>query len=206
MKWIQELYEQTHRLWQQTGMESSGYSIFYSPVVSHPKLLIIGYNPGGDKSSFNENNTEPPKQHDYIVGNYRMARRMRFIFESAGILTELKESVKMNLIYFRSKNIKGLKHSPQSIKYCYDQTKMVIDELHPDLIIVEGLSTFTELGKLLKLEEQNRTHFNSKCILIHSCYGDGDSKVIAIPHPTGARGLTNEHWRRIGKSIRDTIH
>lgn len=201
MKWIQELYEQTHDLWQQTGKDSSGYSIFYSPVVSNPKLLIIGYNPGGDKSSFNENNTEPPKQHDYIVGNYRMAQRMKFIFESAGILPELNASVKMNLIYFRSKNIKSLKHSTETIEYCYIQSKMVIDELRPDLIVVEGFSTFTELSRLLKIEEHNRTHFRGKCILLHSCYIN--SKVIAIPHPTGARGITNEHWRKIGESIRE---
>jgi hypothetical protein len=87
--WINQLYEETERLWEK-HKNPSGYAIFYSPVLINPKIVIIGYNPGGDKQSFSaDNHSRPPDEHEYLKKEYLLAKRMYHIFQYAGLTDEL---------------------------------------------------------------------------------------------------------------------
>ena len=46
-EWIKELYGDTKRKWEAAAKNDSGYAIFYSPTIQSPKIMVIGYNPGG---------------------------------------------------------------------------------------------------------------------------------------------------------------
>jgi hypothetical protein len=202
MEWIKALHNEAHDLWQRAGANPDGYAIFYSPVTTNPPLLIIGYNPGGDTQSFKEPPTAPPQQHDYIVDNYSMAKRIRYIFEAAGILNILEKSVKTNLYYFRSKSAATLKELDEERKnFCLSWTKQIIDHLKPTVILAEGFKTFSELIRLLKVKQISQENMDDKAVMLFSEYNG--IKLIGIPHPTGARGYKNEHWRTIGPLIRD---
>jgi hypothetical protein len=200
MEWITSLYKNTREVWENNGKNSSGYAIFYSPVVNNPNLLIVGYNPGGDERSFKDLPEHPPAEHDYIQGNYRMANRMRYIFQSAEILPVLEKSVKTNLFFFRSKDMSGIKGLEAETKsFCLSQTKQVIDKLKPANILIEGFKTFRELLNLLQLKQTREVSFKDRRVMLTSDYNG--TKLIAIPHPTGARGLTNDHWKEVGRLI-----
>lgn len=201
MEWLKTLYDNTREIWEKNGKSSSGYAIFYSPVATNPELLIIGYNPGGDESSFVEIPEHPPAEHDYITGNYPMANRMRYIFQSAGILPLLENSVKTNLYFFRSNNASGIKDLSEDMKeFCLSQTKQIIDTLTPRMILVEGFETFSEVLKLLRSEQSREIPLNGRVVMLVSDYKG--IKLLGIPHPTGARGLTNEHWKEVGRLIK----
>lgn len=201
MEWLTTLYKETHNRWNEMGSNPQGYAVFYSPVVINPELLIIGYNPGGDESSFVEIPKHPPADHDYIKGNYPMANRMRYIFQSAGILPLLENSVKTNLYFFRSNNASGIGDLSEDVKeFCLSQTKQIIDTLTPRMILVEGFETFSEVLKLLRSQQSREIPFNGRAVMLVSDYKG--IKLLGIPHPTGARGLTNDHWKEVGRLIK----
>ena len=79
----------------------------YSPVSQNPQFMLIGINPGGDESCFDETrDSKIPLEHEYFKEDYRLAEIMRDILKQAGLKQELKQSVKTNLNFFRSKSEK----------------------------------------------------------------------------------------------------
>jgi len=210
MEWVNKLYSETDKIWKENGKDKNGYSIFYSPVKSEPDILIIGYNPGGDESAFIESEIGVPKEHEYFSekdGDYRLAKQMKKIFGNADMLDKLRQSVKFNLIFFRSKNIKELSASKELINFCKNKTREIIDKLQPKLILAEGFETYEELLKLTK--GNKKTIYQNfpvkddkqKCI---SCIGEtGDGiKIIGIIHPSGGHGISDEMLTQIGKNIK----
>jgi len=205
MEWINTLYKNTRAVWEKNGKNSSGYAIFYSPVVDNPELLIMGYNPGGDEGDFSSIPMTPPAEHDYICGNYKMANRMRYIFESANMLENLQNSVKMNLIFFRTKSASTVKQLPaENVTFCYSQTKKIIDSLAPKTILVEGLETFDKLIGLLGVKRmKEHKNIRKKTLMRYSTYNG--IKVLGIPHPSGSHGLYNDDLLEIGHLIQREI-
>jgi hypothetical protein len=94
-----------------------GWGVLYSPIRLRPDLMIIGINPGGDRTDFNENEAlQIPKQHEYFDcsfdnhgkprNGYKLATKTVNVFSDMNLKDLLKGSVKLNLLFFRSRNWK----------------------------------------------------------------------------------------------------
>jgi uracil-DNA glycosylase len=203
MEWIKELYNETNSIWKEYGKHESGYAIFYSPVLYNPKIMIIGYNPGGGNNSFNENDQlAPPMEHDYLISNYRLATNMKKIFAAAGMLDEFGNTVKLNLIFFRSRRADDLQNR-NLIEFCNERVTMIIAELNPETIITEGFKTFSKLIGLCKGEIlKDIPNYHNRIIQEGQI---GKIKVIGLKHPSGARGLSGEVFQAMGENIKDII-
>jgi len=214
MEWIDMLYAETNELWKENGSDKKGYSIFYSPPVFNPDIMIVGYNPGGGENSFDESNASiVPKEHDYFPpnGNYPLARNMRKIFEFAGMTEKLRGSVKFNLIFFRSRNKKEITKNKNLIDFCKNETNKIIINLKPKLILAEGIDTYKELLGITKgynEKDQVFTDKNDKTIHISSTgkTEGGAIKIIGIIHPSGGYGISDDMLTEIGKNIKAELN
>lgn len=201
MQWVDSLYSSMRQLWEKKGKPSSGYDIFYSPVIMNPEVLIIGYNPGGDSSSFTVIPEKPPAEHGYLNGEYDMAKKMRQLFASAGISQKLDKSVKINLFFFRTRNAAEVrKLDDESKSFCLTQTKQVIDTILPKAILVEGFETFEQLAHLLKIKQEKEVKFLDSALMLFSNYNG--IPILGIPHPTGAWKFTGEHWDEVARLLK----
>jgi hypothetical protein len=203
MSWIKSLYKETHEMWEQNGKDPKGYAIFYSPVAIKPKIVLIGYNPGGDESSFNEKKINVPAKHEYITGEYKMARNVKKIFEAADLKNELKNSVKFNLIFFRTKLAKDI-NNKMLIKFSEEKTFDVLERLQPENIIAEGFKTYERLKKLLFANNEKIIRYKERAILIRSMTSNYKN-LIGILHPSGARGVSDLILEEIGKNLKNII-
>lgn len=104
--WVTALLKNVDRKWKavQDEFRLSGYKVFYSPIRFRPGLMIIGLNPGGDLEDFDPSSTQSiPPTHEYLVKRYRLAKRMRCLFNKLGRESLLAASVKLNVIFFRTR-------------------------------------------------------------------------------------------------------
>lgn len=182
----------------------SGFAVFYSPVKENPEYMLIGINPGGDKGAFDEERElKIRSEHEYFVETYPLARKMRALFEKAGLERELKESVKTNLIFFRSEcfrkkkncndvwnNIEpNLRQTMES--FCKEKILELIEIIKPRIILAESLYVFDRLLGMLhqktqKLSDQFRFSKRGRLyqsFLFEDFYVRG---IIGISHLTGS--------------------
>jgi hypothetical protein len=200
--WIDNLYYETKKEWSEHGCGSSGYAIFYSPVVLKCAIMIIGYNPGGGSESFNEKEIKAPTEHDYIKGDYKLAQKMRTVFEELKPEYPLEDTVKLNMIFFRSKKASDLENK-NLIEYCERKVKEIIDTLEPKTIITEGFKTFDNLLKIMNGEElQDNYEENRGKRIVRLGKIKNEVNVVGLIHPSGARGVSNERLKMMGKFIK----
>jgi hypothetical protein len=172
--------------------------------------MIIGYNPGGCEKDFDENNIKVPNIHDYFAhietnSDYKLAKQMKKIFCYADSIKELETSVKLNLIFFRSKQSKDLTNQ-ELINFSKQKVKEIISELHPQLIITEGFTTFNELLFLFKEQELNEEVIeNKERRIIKVGLINQKIKTIGLIHPSGARGISDVILKRLGEFINRKI-
>lgn len=192
-KLTQDFYEQWKAKYQQWR---SGFKVFYSPVYLKPPIIILGYNPGGgeeefitDMEKFEKGDFSLPLQHEYTSMNYPIAKKMRSFFEKHMKL--LETSVKLNLFFFRSKNIDELNKLSPTLRHemeqlCYNKFLEIIDFLKPQLLFVEGLKTYDLIKYILPnfFVESNLILRNRR---LSSVGKWNDIPVYGIIHPTGSR-------------------
>lgn len=54
-EWSENFTEEVYREWKENYSNiETGVKTFYTPVAENPQLMIIGYNSGGEKNSFQE--------------------------------------------------------------------------------------------------------------------------------------------------------
>ena len=203
MSWITDLYKETNEMRRQNGKDPKGYAIFYSPVVINPKIVLIGYNPGGDESSFDEKNINIPAEHEYISSDYKMARNVKKIFEAADLKDELSKSVKFNLIFFRTKLAKDI-NNKMLIRFSEQKALDVLERLQPENIIAEGFKTYERLKKLLPADNEEIIRYKERAILIRSMTSNRRN-LVGMKHPSGARGVSNAVLEEIGKNLKNII-
>lgn len=201
---IADLYEKTKTKWIDCGADDKGYAIFYSPVIQNPKMMIIGYNPGGNKSSFDQNAVSPPEVHEYETFDYRLARNMRTIFKHADLEKDLYASVKLNLIFFRSQRAKDVK--ADTGEWCKSMVKEIITNLKPETIIAEGFATFDALLNLLQIKENN-TGFSELSGKRIGRKAENKNKpfLLGLRHPSGSYGISDLMLTEMGKFLKGNI-
>lgn len=203
MEWVTTLYNQTKELWEQKGKDPKGFAIFYSPIILNPTVALIGYNPGGDETSFEETNITVPPENEYLTADYPMAKKVRKIFEAGDIVWALKDSIKFNLIFFRSKNGKDI-NDKEIIQFCEQKVLEILREIKPKYIISEGFKTYERLKKLLSADEERIIRQGEKAILCIAKIKD-NNPLLGIIHPTGAYGVSDRILTDIGLELKNII-
>lgn len=214
-KWAEELRKEVCLKWKEYEEKlPKGFELFYSPVRMSPDVMIIGFNPGGgtdDVKCYEE--PEPLAEHGYITYGlprpgkkpYRLAEKMYQLFKEMGHEKTLQNSVKLNLIFFRSGDIKEWNNMDKVARkdldnFCCEKVKNVISTLQPKLILTEGLLTYRRLKDLMPIgkkgEKEDVFPIGSRT-LVRSIDSE-PIKLTGIRHPTGGRPpLKNEEWQKI---------
>jgi hypothetical protein len=210
-----QIVAETHERWRSlkgryAGWDS-GFAVFYSPVRERPDLLILGLNPGGDEGSFVETTASRlSTEHDYFAYDYPLAKRMRELFAAIGQTDQLRASVKSNLIFFRTGDIKKwravdpeLRHELEN--FCMARVQRMITALQPKMILTEGIDTFDRL--LEGIDTFDRTLVSDVPVrrpqgrlYVRQSLSAGP-RVVGITHPTGTQ-VSSADWRRIEEELR----
>ena len=216
-QWAENLTKQVFNEWEKNYSDwKQGVKLFYGPVKKLPKLMILTYNPGGDKRSFqkdlirfNEGNFNPYHKHEYVDRNYPLARKMRELFSNN--LDLLEESVALPIMFFRSKDTKMLKKRFQknkrkeAEKFCLEKVKQIIDFLHPQKILIIGVSTHKKLRKKIMIGiNENPPFFSVYPTKKETLYIISNWKsipVLTTRHISGSR-ITIEDIDRLRHQLR----
>lgn len=199
-EWSENFTEEVYREWKENYSEvETGIKTFYTPVTENPPLMIIGYNPGGDKASFQKDKQRfengdfsNPEKSELLTKEYPLARKFRNkIFQDHTNI--LEEAVKFDLIFFRSKKASYLKDQlgedyQEVLDYCYDRSEEVIEKLQPETILLYGISTYDKFQENFQEDfkqlETVKSSSNNRRIF---CKGEWrDIKIFGIIHPSGA--------------------
>jgi hypothetical protein len=211
--WGAALLQEVELKWQglrkiEAAFEA-GYVVFYSPVKLDPELMIIGFNPGGDASDFDPiSAARIPIEHEYIVKEYRIAKRMRSLFEEIGKRDVLERSSKLNLLFFRSSNAKAWKRIDLKVRrdaeqFCSDKIKKIVDTLRPRRVLAEGIETYSCLRRTLGFDsDETKVTSQGRAIVISS--RQGDLQLMGMIHPTGAR-INRSEWATIRESLQKFV-
>ena len=208
--WSQQLTKIVFDEWKSKySFWKEGFEMFYSPVCIHPKLMILTYNPGGDKSSFEHDlkrfesgDFSLPQENEFVTRKYRMAVKMQNFFNRHDTL--LRESVTLTTLFFRSKNTKVWTKCPKQSRkemesFCYKKVNEIIEVLQPLALLILGFKTYVNLKRHLfdRIDYETKTvGYNGNTI----CYiGKWNNKpLFCIPHPTGSR-IKKDDWEKIKK-------
>ena len=158
---------------------------------------------GGDENSFNEEIISIPKEHEYFTENYKLARNVKFIFEEANLTSILKDRVKFNLLFFRSKTAKDIQDK-NLIQFSEEKVLEILNELKPKYIVTEGFDTFEKLKELVNGTEEELIKTDNRAILVVGIAGDG-TPLIEMIHPSGARGISNSILKAMGDNLKVLI-
>ncbi len=190
-----------------------GLEVFYSPVTARPKLMIIGYQPGGDEGHFKKGKKDRferlPEKNAYVVDGYPMAKKLqKHLFPDEGMKL-LEKSVALNLVFFRAPKVaKWKKGLPKQIRremenFSFLKVMEVIQVLKPQMILVLGMGTWDRMksvfgcveGKNLKKKGKRRM------VIKAECFGHD---VFATIHPSGAR-VSNSDWDEIRRLFEQEV-
>lgn len=198
LKW-EELYKKEPKL-------EHGFQGFYSPVSYQPELMVLGLNPGGSKNDFDIRDCEDiPLIHSYYEYKYPLAEKMKSFFEGS-LEPLLRNSVKTNVIFFRSKNMdEWYKLNPvirkEAEDFCNQKVLELINTLKPKRLLLEGIGSYNIIHNVLGLSDENKNVIAPKRkIVIHN--EKDDLKIMGIIHPTGARPrVSNEEFEIIKEAV-----
>ena len=207
-KWATAYIREVHENWlglvQRSPCYKSGYSVFYSPVVMHPGLMVIGYNPGGGSDSFDPTREQQlSTKHDYFVSDYPLARRMRRLFESIGKTSLLASSVKTNMIFFRTRNVDEwnsieLRIRKDLRRFCLEKNIELIRIIQPSVVLTEGIDTYSILKQELRITGDDVLRFKGRSLFIKN--HSSSPKLLGMIHPSGAR-VSNDEWKLIQERL-----
>ena len=144
-----------------------GCHLLFSPLVDMPKILLIGFNPGGEYFKHHGDVAEifePLPEMEYYLNKHSLGEQNKDLFRMAGRESDLKENtVKTNFYFWATDNVADFKQllTAELGRKIFHQarvwTKQLIDGLQPEMIITEGFKAYEEIAVLFpqKLQEEN---------------------------------------------------
>lgn len=123
-----------------------GYKIFNSPPLHRPRVLFIGYQPGGKEDSFQYevermSHLTWPTEAEYATAPWQLAVNMRRMF---GSRLDLRQCVGMNGIFLRSPSVKqyrkdvGRGDRKRLEEFCRRHVLRIVDLLEPQSVVCIG--------------------------------------------------------------------
>jgi hypothetical protein len=210
--WAEDLLKDVCEKWETIGYKydfsECGFRVFYSPISVGPDLMLIGYNPGKEDKPFcKEDDSMIPDFHEYLYHNSRTARKMKYLFESVERYDWLEESVKLNLIFFRSENEAQWEAMNKDLRgelemFCFNRVNDIIDTLKPRYIITEGLKVFDLLTNTVLMGcDKPKVEIGVGGRKIYSRSRYGYSQIIGMPHLTNDR-ISYPDWNNIKEYLK----
>ena len=213
--WAEELLRDVCEKWEASedryAFGDCGFRVFYSPIRLSPELMIIGYNPGKDDKPFSKGeDCQIPEVHEYLYHNSRIARKMKYLFESIEREDWLADSVKLNLLFFGSENDAQWEAMDRDIRdeletFCFKNVSDIIDTLKPRYIVTEGLKVFDILINSVLMgcsKAEVKIGVGGRKIYARSRYGH--TQIIGLVHLTKDR-ISYPDWNSIKKYLKDDL-
>lgn len=153
-----------------------GCQLLFSPLLERPKILLVGFNPGGGYYNWHGKIVEeiqPLQALEYYLNSHPLAEQTKSLFRQAGREEDLQyHTVKTNFYYWATDNVADfnqlLKLLPEELnRRIFHQarvwTKQLINGLRPEMIIAEGFKAYDEIAVLFpeKLEEEKNESYKS---------------------------------------------
>ena len=217
--WAQALVGETYRFWQ--TLENaypfwrSGFMVFFSPVRPNAGVLILGANPGGDATAFNVPlATSIPSSHDYFTYGYPLAEQMRRLFGHINQTEMLKDSVKLNMNFFRSRDSGEWKTAPEPIRqsmesFSLERVRRIIAAVKPKVIIAEGTAAFDTLRRELAGGPEEvvvRTDWRGANVRGYTRAAlPGGTKLIGLVHPSACPHAFNSAFTEIARALANDL-
>lgn len=147
-----------------------GCQLLFSPLLERPKILLIGFNPGGGYYNWHGRIVEefqPLQKLEYYLNTHPLGEQTKSLFRQAGREEDLQYStVKTNFYYWATDNVADFNRllkllpeelSPKIFHQARQWTKQLIEGLQPEMIVAEGFKAYDELAVLFpeKLQEEN---------------------------------------------------
>jgi hypothetical protein len=171
-----------------------GCQLLFSPLLERPKILLIGFNPGGGYYNWHDRivgEFQPMKALEYYLNTHPLAEQTKSLFHLAGREEDLKNhTVKTNFYYWATNNVaefnRLMKLLPQELsnkifRFSRVWTKQLIDTLKPELILAEGFKAFDEVAVLFPQKSQIL-----KKETLKSFYSSGGIKVLGYKRNQGS--------------------
>jgi hypothetical protein len=210
--WAEELLKDVCEKWETTeykyAFKDFGFRVFYSPVHLSPELMVIGYNPGKDDKPFSkEEDCQIPEVHEYLYHNSRIAKKMKYLFESIEREDWLADSVKLNLVFFGSENDAQWEAMDRDLRdeleiFCFKKVSDIIGTLKPRYIVTEGLKVFDILINSVLMgcsKPEVKIGVGGRKIYARSRYGY--TQIIGLVHLTKDR-ISYPDWNSIKKYLK----
>ncbi len=156
-----------------------GCQLLFSPLLHKPKILLIGFNPGGGyfkHHGFIAENFEPLQALEYYLNKHSLGEQTKGLFQKAGREEDLKHhTLKTNFYFWATDNVADfnrlLKILPEELSQrIFHQarvwTKQIIHGLQPEMIVAEGFKAYDEIAVLFseKLEVEKNESYKSFCL------------------------------------------
>jgi hypothetical protein len=183
-----------------------GIKLFYSPVKNRPKLLIVGFQPGGDASNFQylreqfeAGDFAPPEQHEYLNMDYDLAKVMRndLFYDAHDIL---EDSVALNAIFFRAPGASTWRSElpddrrERMEEFCFEKLDEIIQKIQPQNILFFGLATWERMQERYGFETAETQYRLSRSNYRLLSISESDSpQYFGMCHPSsGNTRLSDE--------------
>jgi hypothetical protein len=205
---LKEVCEKWETPWYKYPFKDCGFRVFYSPVHLSPELMLVGYNPGKDDKPFSkEEDSEIPEVHEYLYHDSRIAKKMKYLFESIEREDWLADSVKLNLVFFGSEDDTQWETMDRDLRdkletFCFKKVSDIIDTLKPRYIVTEGLKVFDILINSVLMgcsKPEVRIGVGGRKIYARSRYGH--TQIIGLVHLTKDR-ISYPDWNSIKKYLK----
>ena len=209
---IQELYTTVaayySKLQTRLGAWDHGFRILYGPVDNSSSTLIVGFQPGGDRSHHKpEEHLRAPLGNDYLEASWKLATELRQIFG----MEFLAKSVGTNAVFFRSPNIAEWNKIDSRLRaeigsFCRSKMQEMVETIKPTRIVVLGWDALEVLdAKGFSERSANRAGRppggRKRLLQVGRLFG---TRTFAIPHPSAAwkfPPVTPQDWEHIATTI-----
>ena len=146
-----------------------GCHLLFSPLIFKPKILLIGFNPGGGyfkHHGFVAENFKPMQALEYFLNKHSLGEQTKDLFRQAGREEDMKNhTVKTNFYFWATDNVADFNRLMQLLPEELSQkifhqarlgTMQIIERLEPEMIVAEGFKTYDEIAVLFpqKLQEE----------------------------------------------------
>jgi hypothetical protein len=206
--------EECRQLWEELEGEypfwRSGFNVFYSPVQLPVRVVILGANPGGGPDVFDLGRASTiPASHEYFQYVYPMARRMRDLFAKAGDQEALERSLKLNLNFFRSRDLQEWLSAPAGARLKMEQfsqrkVQEILDRVAAPVVLAEGMATFDRVAELLRASNPDVLVRSGASRAYARARIPGNGRLVGIVHPTGAR-YSAATWQGVVEALRTDL-
>lgn len=207
-KWAEDLTKEVYNEWKSKyHFWDPGFKVFFSPIHKKPKLMILSLNPGGSKShyeresskQFERNDFSLPKRNEYLITDYKMAKKIRLFFEDHHKL--LEQSIALPIVFFRSRDWNYWKEQNPKNKrkemeqFSYNKVKEIIKMVEPEMYLIIGFSAYSKIKRNV-LDVKNEHSIKSGTHRMYLKAYTGKTPIFCIPHLTGYR-LSNKKMNKI---------